>query len=186
MNSNDLLQIKWWDTRRLSEPSETLILDPTRGQEQQLSRALGAVSLEYEPTIPTRFMVGTEMGKSPHSTLVARESVISGPQVWCSTVTARVRLLPRSWYVNMQLTWGQCTRCNVTRRSSRTSSLSVTGARAFGPRTCVNQPSFLPGELLKPDEHFPLSYNPKSSFTTFNARLTSKLVCSSTVTVAIS
>ncbi|CAB3386532.1 Hypothetical predicted protein [Cloeon dipterum] len=55
-------QIMWWDTRKLSEPSEVLILDPIKGQEQSLNRALGAISLEYEHTIPTRFMVGTEMG----------------------------------------------------------------------------------------------------------------------------
>ncbi|XP_068086596.1 dynein intermediate chain 3, ciliary [Anabrus simplex] len=54
--------VKWWDTRKVSEPSETLILDPVKGDEQLMSRALGASSLEYEPTIPTRFMVGTENG----------------------------------------------------------------------------------------------------------------------------
>lgn len=52
----------WWDMRKLSEPSEILMLDPIKGQEQTLGRSYGAVSLEYEPTIPTRFMVGTEMG----------------------------------------------------------------------------------------------------------------------------
>ncbi|KAF4526460.1 hypothetical protein B566_EDAN014072, partial [Ephemera danica] len=81
-------QVKWWDTRRLSEPSETLLLDPIKGQEQQLSRALGAVSLEYEPTIPTRFMVGTEMGvvlncnrkgKTPAEKLVCQYAAHLGP-----------------------------------------------------------------------------------------------------------
>lgn len=38
-----------------------MILDPTK-EEQSMSRALGASCLEYEPTIPTRFMVGTEQG----------------------------------------------------------------------------------------------------------------------------
>ncbi|XP_021928495.1 dynein intermediate chain 3, ciliary isoform X1 [Zootermopsis nevadensis] len=55
-------QIKWWDTRKLNEPNETLILDVVKGEEQVLSRALGASCLEYEGTIPTRFMVGTENG----------------------------------------------------------------------------------------------------------------------------
>lgn len=40
------------------------MLDPIKGQEQSLSRSFGAICLEYEPTIPTRFMVGTEMGNS--------------------------------------------------------------------------------------------------------------------------
>lgn len=46
----------------MSEPLETLILDVQKGDAQVLSRALGASSLEYETTIPTRFMVGTENG----------------------------------------------------------------------------------------------------------------------------
>uniref|UniRef100_A0A6P7G3A7 Dynein intermediate chain 2, axonemal n=1 Tax=Diabrotica virgifera virgifera TaxID=50390 RepID=A0A6P7G3A7_DIAVI len=55
-------QIKWWDTRKLSDPTETLILDYAKDEEQQVSNALGASILEYEGTIPTRFMVGTEQG----------------------------------------------------------------------------------------------------------------------------
>ncbi|CAH1182226.1 unnamed protein product [Phyllotreta striolata] len=52
--------VKWWDTRNLSEPTDTLILDYAK--EPRLSNALGASCLEYEITIPTRFMVGTEEG----------------------------------------------------------------------------------------------------------------------------
>ncbi|XP_060520250.1 dynein axonemal intermediate chain 2 isoform X2 [Cylas formicarius] len=55
-------QIKWWDTRKLSEATETLILDYRKDDEQSLTNALGASCLEYETTIPTRFMVGTEQG----------------------------------------------------------------------------------------------------------------------------
>ncbi|CAG9839968.1 unnamed protein product [Diabrotica balteata] len=53
-------EIKWWDTRKLSEPTDTLILDYAKEEEQQFSKALGVSVLEYEVTIPTRFMVGTE------------------------------------------------------------------------------------------------------------------------------
>ncbi|XP_059183664.1 dynein axonemal intermediate chain 2-like [Centropristis striata] len=53
-------QVLWWDVRRLSEPTERLVLDPNR--EGNLDRALGAVSLEFESTMPTKFMVGTEQG----------------------------------------------------------------------------------------------------------------------------
>ncbi|XP_046998524.1 dynein axonemal intermediate chain 2-like [Schistocerca americana] len=55
-------QVMWWDMRTLSEPTEKLILDPEKG-EQDISRASGASFLEYEPTIPTQFMVGTQMGE---------------------------------------------------------------------------------------------------------------------------
>ena len=49
--------MKWWDVRKLATPIETLMLDVTKGEEQLLSKALGASALEYEPTIPTRFTV---------------------------------------------------------------------------------------------------------------------------------
>ncbi|KAM6974951.1 LOW QUALITY PROTEIN: dynein axonemal intermediate chain 2-like [Tautogolabrus adspersus] len=53
-------QVLWWDVRRLSEPTDRLVLDLSR--EGNLDRALGAVSLEFESTMPTKFMVGTEQG----------------------------------------------------------------------------------------------------------------------------
>ncbi|XP_061867150.1 dynein axonemal intermediate chain 2 [Colius striatus] len=53
-------QVLWWDVRKLSEPTETLVLDITR--RGLLENALGAVTLEFEPTMPTKFMVGTEQG----------------------------------------------------------------------------------------------------------------------------
>ncbi|XP_030597803.1 dynein intermediate chain 3, ciliary [Archocentrus centrarchus] len=53
-------QVLWWDVRKLSEPTERLVLDPNR--EGNLDRALGAISLEFEATMPTKFMVGTEQG----------------------------------------------------------------------------------------------------------------------------
>ncbi|XP_026011497.1 dynein intermediate chain 3, ciliary isoform X1 [Astatotilapia calliptera] len=53
-------QVLWWDVRKLAEPTECLVLDPSR--EGNLDQALGATSLEFEPTMPTKFMVGTEQG----------------------------------------------------------------------------------------------------------------------------
>ncbi|NWV06490.1 DNAI2 protein, partial [Ptilonorhynchus violaceus] len=53
-------QVLWWDIRKLSEPSERLVLDITR--EDQLKNALGAISLDFAPTMPTKFLVGTEQG----------------------------------------------------------------------------------------------------------------------------
>ncbi|NXY25491.1 DNAI2 protein, partial [Atrichornis clamosus] len=53
-------QVLWWDIRKLSQPSERLILDITR--EEQLKNALGAISLEFASTMPTKFLVGTEQG----------------------------------------------------------------------------------------------------------------------------
>ncbi|PNJ87611.1 DNAI2 isoform 1 [Pongo abelii] len=53
-------QVMWWDTRKMSEPTEVVILDITK--KEQLENALGAISLEFESTLPTKFMVGTEQG----------------------------------------------------------------------------------------------------------------------------
>lgn len=70
--------------RKMSEPYETLILDAVKEEEQSLENALGASCLEYETTIPTRFMVGTEQGvviscnrkgKTPLEKMVTRYSI---------------------------------------------------------------------------------------------------------------
>ncbi|XP_014812088.1 PREDICTED: dynein intermediate chain 2, axonemal isoform X2 [Calidris pugnax] len=53
-------QVLWWDIRKLSEPTESLVLDITH--KGLLENALGARTLEFEPTMPTKFMVGTEQG----------------------------------------------------------------------------------------------------------------------------
>ncbi|KAF5294468.1 hypothetical protein FQR65_LT01594 [Abscondita terminalis] len=52
-------QVKWWDARKLDQNVENLILSSPG---QIIEKSLGASSLEYEFTIPTRFMVGTEKG----------------------------------------------------------------------------------------------------------------------------
>ncbi|CAF1124194.1 unnamed protein product [Adineta steineri] len=53
-------KIFWWDTRRLSEPIDTLILDIDK--KDRIENSYGAMSLDYEPTMPMKFMVGTEQG----------------------------------------------------------------------------------------------------------------------------
>lgn len=39
----------WWDIRKLSEPTEVVIMDITK--KEQLENALGAISLEFESTL---------------------------------------------------------------------------------------------------------------------------------------
>ncbi|XP_059608059.1 dynein intermediate chain 3, ciliary-like [Phlebotomus argentipes] len=56
-------QVLTWDVRHLREPiEEPLIMDPERPDQPSLERAEGVTFLEFEATIPTRFMVGTERG----------------------------------------------------------------------------------------------------------------------------
>ncbi|BFZ17387.1 hypothetical protein BsWGS_20426 [Bradybaena similaris] len=51
-------QVLWWDIRKMSEPVEKMYLD----KKQEFHNAQGAYCLEYEPTMPTKFMAGTEQG----------------------------------------------------------------------------------------------------------------------------
>ena len=58
------LKVKWWDIRKYNEPTEVMILDPVKNEANQcLQNAHGASCLEFEPSIPTKFMVGTDRGK---------------------------------------------------------------------------------------------------------------------------
>ncbi|KAG1927211.1 dynein intermediate chain 2, axonemal [Pimephales promelas] len=79
-------QVLWWDIRKLSEPTESLVLDPSK--KWDLDNALGAISLEFETTMPTKFMVGTEQGlvvscnrkaKTPAEKIVCTYSGHHGP-----------------------------------------------------------------------------------------------------------
>ncbi|MFT7802477.1 dynein intermediate chain 2, axonemal-like [Arapaima gigas] len=79
-------QVLWWDIRKMNEPTERLVLDLNK--KGNLDNALGAISLEFEPTMPTKFMVGTEQGlviscnrkaKTPAEKIVCTYSGHHGP-----------------------------------------------------------------------------------------------------------
>lgn len=55
-------QIFWWDVRKFKQPFESLLCDPKRTDSQELDRSYGCSILEFEYTIPTKFMIGTEEG----------------------------------------------------------------------------------------------------------------------------
>lgn len=46
----------------MTERLDELYMDPVKADEQILERSYGISVLEYETTIPTRFMVGSEQG----------------------------------------------------------------------------------------------------------------------------
>jgi dynein intermediate chain 2 len=50
-------QVLWWDTRKLSEPTESMNLDPEKN-----GNIVGGTVLDFESTMPTKFMVGSENG----------------------------------------------------------------------------------------------------------------------------
>lgn len=56
-------KVKWWDIRKAKEPTEILILDPVKNEaDQRIQNAHGSSCLEFESSIPTKFMVGTDRG----------------------------------------------------------------------------------------------------------------------------
>lgn len=81
-------QIHWWDCRKLNGPFDSLMCDPLDTDDQNVPRSYGVSVLEYEYTIPTRFMVGTEMGytfmgnrkgRLPTEKIMARFQTNQGP-----------------------------------------------------------------------------------------------------------
>lgn len=61
-----LSQVMWWDARKLSEPTEVLFLDLLNNKNVdelewvKWTRSHGVTCMDYEPSIPIRFMVGTD------------------------------------------------------------------------------------------------------------------------------
>ncbi|XP_045784511.1 dynein axonemal intermediate chain 2-like isoform X2 [Maniola jurtina] len=83
---------KWWDMRDMGAPTDEMIMDVVESSSdaQSAARAHGVSVMEYEPTIPTRFMVGTEdglviggnrKGKTPAEKLPLKLDAHLGP-VW--------------------------------------------------------------------------------------------------------
>ncbi|KAI8806510.1 WD40-repeat-containing domain protein [Cladochytrium replicatum] len=50
-------QVLWWDIRKLSEPTESMLIDPEKN-----GTVVGGTVLDFETTMPTKFMVGAENG----------------------------------------------------------------------------------------------------------------------------
>lgn len=51
-------RVFWWDIRKLGEPTESMDIDPSKS-----GTLVGGTVLEYEPTMPTKFMIGSEIGQ---------------------------------------------------------------------------------------------------------------------------
>ncbi|XP_065360581.1 dynein intermediate chain 3, ciliary [Calliphora vicina] len=54
--------VKFWDGRDLDTPLQEILLDPIMTDEQSRDRAQGVTVLEFEYTIPVRFIAGSDMG----------------------------------------------------------------------------------------------------------------------------
>ncbi|KAK4023838.1 hypothetical protein OUZ56_009231 [Daphnia magna] len=53
-------QVLWWDMRKLNAPIDALVLDPSATPRPE--NALSACCLEYDPSMPNKFLVGTRQG----------------------------------------------------------------------------------------------------------------------------
>ena len=101
----------------MGEPTESLSLCPNPKKDP---RPQGGVSLEFEPTMPTKFMVGTEQGsvlscnrkaKSPSEKIVCSFSQHYGP-VYAVQVGAQLSCVPKDPFI-----WRKVVPCKrVTRQ----------------------------------------------------------------------
>ncbi|KAH8356490.1 hypothetical protein KR200_002670, partial [Drosophila serrata] len=80
--------IKYWDTRDLKMPLQELLLEPEPKEPQAKSDAHGVTVLEFEYTIPVRFIicsdmghvfVGNRKGMNPQEALIAHYPLFAGP-----------------------------------------------------------------------------------------------------------
>ncbi|XP_017056277.1 dynein intermediate chain 3, ciliary [Drosophila ficusphila] len=80
--------IKYWDTRDLKMPMQELLLEPEPKERQLRADAHGVTVLEFEYTIPVRFIIGSDMGHvfvgnrkgmTPSETLLAHYPLFAGP-----------------------------------------------------------------------------------------------------------
>ncbi|XP_008543431.1 dynein axonemal intermediate chain 2 [Microplitis demolitor] len=83
-------QIKWWDTRKLQTPMDTLVIDLVKPEEQDIDRATGVTTLQFESSLGTRFMCGLEngivisgnrKGKTPSEKIATRFHAQYGPVI---------------------------------------------------------------------------------------------------------
>ncbi|XP_033171763.1 dynein intermediate chain 3, ciliary [Drosophila mauritiana] len=80
--------IKYWDTRDLKMPMQELLLEPEPQERQSRMDSHGVTVLEFEYTIPVRFIIGSDMGHvfvgnrkgmTPIETLLAHYQLFVGP-----------------------------------------------------------------------------------------------------------
>ncbi|KAK2584928.1 hypothetical protein KPH14_002523 [Odynerus spinipes] len=83
-------QIKWWDTRKMKTPTETLVIDLAKPENQNVDQATGVSALQFEPSMSSRFMCGLEngmvisanrKGKTPSEKLAVRFKAQYGPVI---------------------------------------------------------------------------------------------------------
>ncbi|XP_068983669.1 dynein intermediate chain 3, ciliary-like [Bombus flavifrons] len=54
--------ILWWDARFMKKPTETLVMDLEQPQRADIYKAVGITALQFEQTMSSKFLAGTEDG----------------------------------------------------------------------------------------------------------------------------
>lgn len=54
--------VLWWDIRQEKRPIETVVMDLQNPSRASFLEAVGVTALQYEPTMSSRFLAGTENG----------------------------------------------------------------------------------------------------------------------------
>ncbi|XP_026666893.1 dynein intermediate chain 3, ciliary-like [Ceratina calcarata] len=54
--------VLWWDVRFMKKPTETLVMDLEHPERADAFRGAGVTALQYEPTMSSKFLAGTENG----------------------------------------------------------------------------------------------------------------------------
>ena len=137
-------KVLWWDTRKMGEPTEKLYLDPTK--KQDLTKAQGAMCLEYESTLVRKFKNAQTLYTEKIQILCGR--FCSRQSSWLERIKAQLchviekqRLQRRRLSLSTPVTTAPSTHCNETHSSPNSSSQSATGQHASGARTFENLPS---------------------------------------------
>ncbi|XP_053953323.1 dynein intermediate chain 3, ciliary [Anastrepha ludens] len=80
--------VKYWDGRNLDAPLQEILIDPLPTDEQKRERAHGVTVLEFEYTIPVRYIIasdqgyvfiGNRKGMMPTEVLLSNYRLFSGP-----------------------------------------------------------------------------------------------------------
>lgn len=115
----------WWDIRKMSEPMERLVLDPSK--KGNLKNALGAISLEFETTMVRLFLPLKEfpyMYKriNPNFYFISQLNLwLEQSRGWWSHVTAKPKRQQRRLCAHTVVIMGPSMPCREIRSSLRTS-----------------------------------------------------------------
>ncbi|XP_068140816.1 dynein axonemal intermediate chain 2-like [Drosophila tropicalis] len=86
--------VKYWDTRDLKMPTQELLLEPNTSDIQNRQNSHGVTVLEFEYTIPVRYILGSDMGYvfvGNRKGVIPSETILSQYQLFAGPIRSIVR-----------------------------------------------------------------------------------------------